>query len=117
MRWHVLVGLWVVISVGCSPEAKTGKETPKPEAATRTEAAPSAKGAPEVAPGGSVATGAEATAPGVKCEHGVEKAICTRCDPRLEAAFKAKGDWCAEHARPESQCALCHPDLAAQGVK
>ena len=52
-----------------------------------------------------------------KCEHGVRKALCTRCNPKLAPVFKAKGDWCAEHDRPESQCALCHPDLAAQGVK
>jgi hypothetical protein len=52
-----------------------------------------------------------------KCEHGVKKAICTRCNPKLSAVFKAKGDWCKEHDRPESQCALCHPHLAAEGVK
>jgi hypothetical protein len=52
-----------------------------------------------------------------KCEHGVKKAICTRCNPKLEAVYKAKGDWCPEHARPESQCALCHPELAKEGVK
>lgn len=27
-------------------------------------------------------------------------------------AFKAKGDWCAEHGLPESQCAVCDPRLA-----
>ena len=58
---------------------------------------------------------AEATAD--KCEHGVKKSICTRCNPKLEAVFKAKNDWCAEHTRPESQCVICHPDLAKQGVK
>lgn len=52
-----------------------------------------------------------------KCEHGVAKALCTRCNPKLAPVFKAKGDWCPEHARPESQCSLCHADLAAQGVK
>ena len=52
-----------------------------------------------------------------KCEHGVTKSICTRCNPKLEAIFKAKNDWCAEHTRPESQCVICHPDLAKQGVK
>ena len=59
-----------------------------------------------------------AEAPAVeKCEHGVKKTLCTRCNPKLEAVFKAKGDWCAEHSVPESQCAKCHPDLAKQGVK
>jgi len=27
------------------------------------------------------------------------------------AAFKAKGDWCAEHGVPESQCTICNPEL------
>ena len=52
-----------------------------------------------------------------KCQHGVKKSICTRCNPKLEAVFKAKNDWCAEHARAESQCVICHPDLAQHGVK
>ena len=53
-----------------------------------------------------------------KCElHGVNKGLCARCNPKLEAAFKAKGDWCAEHTRPESQCVLCNPALAKQGIK
>lgn len=52
-----------------------------------------------------------------KCEHGVKKAVCTRCNPKLAPVFKAKGDWCQEHDRPESQCVLCHPDLASEGVK
>jgi hypothetical protein len=59
----------------------------------------------------------ETTRSAVACEHGVKKTVCTRCNPKLEAVFKAKGDWCPEHARPESQCALCHPDLAKKGVK
>lgn len=60
---------------------------------------------------------APATAPAATCEHGVTKAVCTRCNPKLEPVFKAKGDWCPEHARPETQCSLCHPDLLKQGVK
>jgi len=53
-----------------------------------------------------------------KCEeHGVSKKLCSRCNPKLEPVFKAKGDWCAEHTRPESQCVLCHPDLEKKGVK
>ena len=51
-----------------------------------------------------------------KCAHGVKKTLCTRCNPKLAPVFKAKKDWCAEHERPESQCALCHPDLAEKGV-
>ncbi len=52
-----------------------------------------------------------------KCEHGVKKTLCTRCNPKLIPVFKAKGDWCEEHTRPESQCVPCHPDLAKKGVK
>ncbi len=52
-----------------------------------------------------------------KCGHGVQKSLCTRCNPKLSAVYKAKGDWCAEHERPESQCAPCHPELAKKGVK
>jgi hypothetical protein len=60
---------------------------------------------------------AAAPAKAERCEHGVAKAVCTRCNPKLTAVYKAKGDWCAEHERPESQCVLCHPELAKQGVK
>ena len=51
------------------------------------------------------------------CPHGVAKALCTRCNPKLAPVFKAKGDWCAEHERPESQCVLCHPELAKKGIR
>ena len=60
----------------------------------------------------------EKKAPAVeKCEHGVQKTLCTRCNPKLKAVFKAKGDWCGEHDRPESQCAICKPQLEKEGVK
>jgi hypothetical protein len=58
-----------------------------------------------------------AAAPKERCEHGVQRSLCARCNPKLAAVYKAKGDWCPEHARPESQCVLCHPELAKQGVK
>jgi thiol-disulfide isomerase/thioredoxin len=45
------------------------------------------------------------------CEHKVPREVCTRCNPSLEARFKAVNDWCPEHGVPESQCLLCHPDL------
>jgi hypothetical protein len=44
-------------------------------------------------------------------EHGVRETLCTRCNPKLIAAFQATGDWCAEHGLPESQCLICNPDL------
>lgn len=62
-------------------------------------------------------TPASEAAPAEKCEHGVKKAICTRCHPKLKAVFKSKGDWCEEHDRAESQCAICHPQLAKEGIK
>jgi cobalt-zinc-cadmium efflux system membrane fusion protein len=43
-------------------------------------------------------------------EHGVLKAICPKCNPKLAAVFQAKGDWCAEHGLPESVCPICHPE-------
>jgi len=38
--------------------------------------------------------------------HGVPEALCYQCNPDLIAAFKATGDWCGGHDRPESQCYL-----------
>jgi hypothetical protein len=64
------------------------------------------------------APGARAPASAERCaEHGVARAMCSRCNPKLAAVYKAKGDWCAEHERPETQCVLCHPELAKKGVK
>jgi len=40
-------------------------------------------------------------------EHDVAEGLCYQCNPKLMAAFKAEGDWCAGHNVPESQCALC----------
>jgi hypothetical protein len=47
-------------------------------------------------------------------EHGVPEEVCTRCNPKLVADFKAKGDWCKEHDCPESQCFKCHPEKEAE---
>ena len=43
-------------------------------------------------------------------EHDVAEALCVKCRPYLESAFKAKGDWCSEHGAPKSQCAARHQD-------
>jgi invasion protein IalB len=72
-----------------------------------------AEGGPHGTPG---AAPAPSTAKQEKCEHGVQRSLCARCNPKLAAVYKAKGDWCAEHERPESQCVLCHPELAKKGV-
>jgi hypothetical protein len=72
-----------------------------------------AEGHPHEAPSAAPSS----TARQEKCEHGVQKSLCVRCNPKLAPVYKAKGDWCAEHERPESQCVLCHPELAKRGIK
>jgi cobalt-zinc-cadmium efflux system membrane fusion protein len=47
-------------------------------------------------------------------EHGVPEDVCARCNVKLVADFKAKGDWCKEHERPDSQCFVCHPEKEAE---
>src|SRR5690606_9024820 len=44
------------------------------------------------------------------CEHKVPAELCTKCNPKLAAVFKARGDWCGEHGVPESQCLQCNPN-------
>lgn len=73
--------------------------------------------APALAGDGPTAAPAAEADAAAKCPHGVKQTVCTRCNPKLEAVFKAKGDWCAEHSVPESQCAKCNPELAKQGVE
>ena len=104
IRWMLLAT--AVLVFGCaSPKEEAPKSEAQPESHGQVQT--------QVAP----ATGADTAAVAAKCVHGVDQTLCTRCDPRLEAVFKAKGDWCPEHGRPESQCVLCHPELAALGVK
>jgi hypothetical protein len=43
-------------------------------------------------------------------EHGIPESDCAMCNPDIAAAYKKKGDWCAEHDRPKSQCFFCHPE-------
>jgi len=47
-------------------------------------------------------------------EHGVPEEVCARCNTKLVADFKAKGDWCKEHDLPDSQCFVCHPEREAE---
>lgn len=47
-------------------------------------------------------------------EHQVPESMCTRCNPSLVPAFKAKDDWCEEHKVPTSQCLACDPDLVIE---
>lgn len=61
---------------------------------------------------GHAAPGVEPGTHGDWCgEHAVPESQCTRCNPDLVAAFKATGDWCEEHGLPESQCLACNPEL------
>jgi hypothetical protein len=80
-------------------------------------ATPSVALAAEGHPHGAPPASAPAAAKQERCDHGVQKTLCVRCNPKLAPVYKAKGDWCAEHERPESQCVLCHPELAKRGIK
>jgi len=53
---------------------------------------------------------AEVADPEMCAEHGVLEAVCPKCNPRLEAVFRAHGDWCDEHGFPESFCPICRPE-------
>lgn len=53
---------------------------------------------------------APAAGEGLCAEHGVLEAVCPKCNPALEAVFRAKGDWCQEHGFPESVCPVCRPE-------
>lgn len=94
-RWWSFL-LCLVVLVG----APTCKEQPEPQQAPEGPA-----------PAGS----ASATASG-RCEHGLPRALCTKCNPSLVPVFKAKGDWCEEHGFPESFCPICKPGAAVPDV-
>ena len=47
-------------------------------------------------------------------EHGVSEEVFAQCSTKIAADFKAKGDWCTKHDRPESQCFICHPEKEAE---
>lgn len=53
---------------------------------------------------------------GARCEHGLLRPVCTRCNPSLIPVFRAKGDWCAAHDHPESLCPICHPERGGAPV-
>ena len=53
--------------------------------------------------------GSDEARQGASCEHGLPKALCTKCTPSLVPVFQAKGDWCGEHGFPESYCPICKP--------
>jgi cobalt-zinc-cadmium efflux system membrane fusion protein len=91
MRWRIqqVVLFPLLLALGCGDgPAKTAEP-------------------PRQAPAGQQETAQEE---GVCKEHGVLEALCTKCNPKLAAVFKAKGDWCEEHGFPESVCPKCHPE-------
>jgi hypothetical protein len=83
-------------------------------AACNKEPAPSAPSAPDTHAAAGVKPGSYEDWCG---EHQVPESQCTRCNPKLTAAFKATNDWCAEHGLPESQCLQCNPDLKIERPK
>lgn len=77
------------------------------------EAVPRASGP---GPAATAAAGAAAETSGICAEHGIARAVCTKCNPRLVPVFQAKGDWCAEHGFPESLCPICRPERRGQAL-
>lgn len=89
----------LVALLGC-PEGTPAKPTSEPAAVKSTEAPKPLVSKPQVADW---------------CgEHGVPESVCTRCDEKLVAGYKAKNDWCAKHDLPDSQCFQCHPEHEAK---
>jgi cobalt-zinc-cadmium efflux system membrane fusion protein len=64
----------------------------------------------EAVPAEGKSAAAPAAGEGLCVEHGVLEAVCPKCNPALEAVFRAKGDWCQEHGFPESVCPVCRPE-------
>ena len=57
---------------------------------------------------------AEVSADAICEEHGIQEAICTKCNPGLIPVFRAKKNFCEEHGFPESACPICHPEMKGQ---
>ena len=47
----------------------------------------------------------------------VALAACATTSAHAPPGAPVAGDWCPEHSRPESQCAICHPELALPAPK
>lgn len=71
-----------------------------------------------VMPGGNyvhlASSTSEQSTAGQCAAHGIDKTLCTRCNPALIVQFQVGNDWCAEHAVPESRCTRCNPSLIPQ---
>lgn len=72
------------------------------------------KGAIPVPAAGDASEGAHAHGEWWCNEHGLPEEVCTQCNAKLVADFRAKGDWCKEHDVPDSQCFICHPEKEAE---
>ncbi|MFO0572328.1 MAG: efflux RND transporter periplasmic adaptor subunit, partial [Polyangiaceae bacterium] len=89
-----------ILAAGCA--RATARENDTPAEATAVAAAPQPKRPVD-----------PKLLAGPRCRaHGAIESLCTKCNPKLEPVFRAKGDWCAEHEFPESICPICHPELA-----
>jgi len=98
-NWMLAVA---ILALGCT--RVTARENDTSAQATAAEAAPQAASNKPVDP---------KLLAGPRCKaHGAIESLCTKCNPKLEPVFRAKGDWCAEHEFPESICPICHPELA-----
>lgn len=86
----LLLPIAIALAAGCRQEAQPPKVEAIP-AEVKSAAVPPA-------------------AEGLCAEHGVLEAVCPKCNPALEAVFRAKGDWCQEHGFPESVCPVCRPE-------
>ncbi|HZL84350.1 MAG TPA: efflux RND transporter periplasmic adaptor subunit [Candidatus Krumholzibacteria bacterium] len=101
MRWtHGFAVAMTVLAVACRETADAPQgDVAKPELTKGVANSP-----------GPTANAAAVSTDAFCGEHGVLEAVCTKCNPKLVAVFKAKGDWCAEHEFPESFCPICHPE-------
>lgn len=110
LKVHLTVVAFVFIAiafVGCEKKVDAPQQGPQPTTAAAPAAATAA--APEA---NHAAEGVRAGSHQDWCgEHQVPESLCTRCNSKLIAAFKATGDWCQEHGLPESQCLTCNPSL------
>jgi cobalt-zinc-cadmium efflux system membrane fusion protein len=86
MRSFPIVGLLCLLLASCG-----GEPPPQRETTTKSEAVN-----------------------GVCQEHGIQEAICTKCNPSLIPVFRAKKNFCEEHGFPKSACPICYPEKKGQ---
>lgn len=121
LRSVAMLAFLALSVTGCQRSDRSKEETvrgPSSEQAFATAGAPSqaqtsssALGATSASASSALASMAARDLPSDMCaQHGLLKAVCTGCNPKLAVVFQTKGDWCAEHQVPESFCPICHPE-------